>query len=345
VKVFLTGGTGLLGAHIANRVLLSGRELRLLVRDKDKLLLCLQPFNISEDQIDIVVGDINDAKLLKTTMSDCDAVVHAAGLFSDKLQDETLLRKTNVDGTDNVLSCASDAGLDPIIYISSILALFPPKGEMQRADDEVVNPRGMYARTKADAERVARQYQQRGAPVITVYPAAVHGPHDPTFSLGPKNIADFLKSGTVLVTQGGLAYTDVRDIAMLVDKALDLKGEARGFMYGGAFLTHTEVHQLLEKLTERKLKTVKIPALMLRFMGRLFDTISAVTGKQFRLTGEAADVLTRSVPCDDQPTLEYLKFSATSAEQSFRDLLQWMHRVGRLKKEHIGVLAADHKER
>lgn len=339
MKVFLTGSTGLIGIHIANRLLASGRELRVLVRDKDKLRQCLQPFDIDIDQIDVVTGDINDRQMLKQHMSGCDAAIHAAGLFSDKLQDEALLRKTNVEGTENFLACATELGIDPVIYISSILALFPPKGDMQRADDEVVTPRGMYAKTKAEAEQIARDYRQQGAPIITVYPAAVHGAHDPTFSLGPKNIADFLKSGTVLVTQGGLAYTDVRDIAALVDCALEFKGEARGFMYGGPFLTHMELHALLTKITGRTLKAAKVPGLILRAVGRLFDTITALGGRPFRLTVEAADVLTRSVPCEDQPTIDALKFTPTSAEDSFRDLLLWMYQSGRLKREQVGAIA------
>lgn len=311
----------------------------MLVRDKDKLLKCLQPFDIDASQIDIVIGDINDRLALKRAMDGCDAAIHAAGLFSDKLQDEALLRRTNVEGTDNFLACATELGIDLIIYISSILALFPPKGDMQRADDEVVTPRGMYAKTKAEAEQLARDYRKQGAPIITVYPAAVHGPHDPTFSLGPKNIADFLKGGNVLVTQCGLAYTDVRDIAALVDAALELKGEGRGFMYGGPFLTHVELHELLTKLTGRTLKAARVPGLMLRVMGRLFDTITSLGGRPFRLTVEAADVLTRSVPCDDQPTIDVLQFAPTSAEDSFRDLLVWMYQSGRLKREQVGAIA------
>lgn len=341
MKVFLTGATGLLGVHISNQLLASGRQLKVLVRNKDKLIAALAPFAISENQLDIVIGDIGDRELLSAAMSGCDAAIHAAGLFSDKLQDEALLQQTNVEGTENFLHCATRAGIGPIIYISSILALFPPKGETQRADDEVVTPKGMYAKTKADAERLARQYRQQGAPIHTVYPAAVHGPHDPTFSLGPKNIADFLKSGNVLVSQGGLAYTDVRDVALLVDRALDFKGEPRGFMYGGPFLAHHELHALLEKITGRKLKAAKIPAFVLRAMGRIFDTITALGGRPFRLTVEAADVLTRSVPCDDQPTVDCLNFSVTTAEDSFRDLLQWMYQDGRLNKEQVGQIASD----
>ena len=272
-------------------------------------------------------------------MSGCDAAIHAAGLFSDKLQDEDLLYKTNVEGTENFLACAAELGIDPIIYISSILALFPPKGKIQSAEDEVVAPRGMYAKTKAKAEQLARDYSQQGVPIITVYPAAVHGPHDPTFSLGPKNIADFLKSGNVLVTQGGLAYTDVRDIAVIVDAAVELKGESRRFMYGGPFLTHLELHELLTKLTGRTLKAAKVPGFILRAMGRFFDTITSLGGRPFRLTIEAADVLTRSVPCDDQSTIDALQFSPTSVEDSFRDLLIWMYKSGRLKRNQVGAIA------
>ena len=91
MKVFLTGSTGLIGVHIANRLLMSRRELRVLVRDKDKLVNCLESFDIDPSKIDIVVGDINDRHTLTECLSGCDAAIHAAGLFSDKLQNEDLL--------------------------------------------------------------------------------------------------------------------------------------------------------------------------------------------------------------------------------------------------------------
>jgi hypothetical protein len=174
-----------------------------------------------------------------------------------------------------------------------------------------------------------------------VYPSSTHGPHDPTVGSGPEFIAGALRAGRVLVTEGGLSYTDVRDLADLL-AALFAPGLApQQLMAPASFLTHERTHALLCDLTGRRLVATRLPGWGLRLLGRAGDLRQRLLRRTARLTSEAALVLTRSTPVDDGPARKILARDPIPVEHSLRDLLGWMHRAGVLEARHVGRLAAE----
>ena len=104
----------------------------------------------------------------------------------------------------------------------------------------------MYARTKAAAERIARDLQEYGAPVVTVYPTSVQGPHDPTYGIGSQLIEEAIRSRRYLAVKGsGRGYTDVRDLAELLARCIEPGLGPRRFMAGGYFLLDDDLVKLL----------------------------------------------------------------------------------------------------
>jgi nucleoside-diphosphate-sugar epimerase len=123
---------------------------------------------------------VTDAVAVERALEGAEAVLHAASVFSMDARRADGMRSVNVRGTDLVLGTAHRLGIDPIVYVSSELALLPPaEGEVLTADSPMQQTSWPYSRSKADSELVARKYQRDGAPVVSVMPAAVWGPHDP----------------------------------------------------------------------------------------------------------------------------------------------------------------------
>lgn len=83
-------------------------------------------------------------------------------------------------GSELVLRAAHERGLDPIVHVSSYVVFMPTGDRVLRPDAPLGSPPGAYARSKLAAERMARDLQAAGAPVVIVYPGGVLGPRDPT---------------------------------------------------------------------------------------------------------------------------------------------------------------------
>ena len=215
MTILVTGATGLIGCHAVAELLSGGQAVRALVRDAEKLERVLAPLGHACRDLEVIEGELNDRAGLMRALGGCTGLLHCAGRFSPDRADAPMLWETNVEGTRYVLEAGRSAGVERAVYVSSILALFPPAGPSLTAADPVATPAEMYASTKAEAERAARAAQSE-MPLTIVYPAAVQGPHDPTFSVGPQLVADALRNGRVLVTEGGLPSTDVRDLVTLI---------------------------------------------------------------------------------------------------------------------------------
>lgn len=341
MRVLVTGATGFIGSHAVAQLLEAGHLVRVLVRNAEKLQPVLGPLGHSAREVEIQIGSLESSEAIERGLSDCEGLLHCAGLFSPNREDESLLQKTNVDGTRTILEAAARANaLERVVYVSSMLALFPPHGETISADDPVTEPTSMYARTKAEADRIARRYQDSAAetkapPLSILYPAAVQGPDDPTFSIGPQLVANAVQEQKVLVTEGGLAYSDVRDVARTIVAIFDERTQTARLMSPSFFVPHETYKEILERLTERPITAQRVPGWALRAMGRVGDF-----GSRFgwggdtstRLTYEAASILTRSVPVADAEARHLLGREPITADASFRDLIEWMRQVGHLEK-------------
>lgn len=172
MRVLITGGTGFVGSHTVAALVEAGHQVRLLVRAAHRVAPAVAPLGLQAGDLDTIVGDVTDPAVVDQVVAGCQAVVHAGSVYSLDSRDAGRIRQVNVRGTQLVLGAAQRAGLDPIVYVSSVVALLPSGGQTLTAD----SPPGPYLGSKADAERVARRYQQAGAPVAITYPGFVLAP-------------------------------------------------------------------------------------------------------------------------------------------------------------------------
>ena len=98
------------------------------------------------------MGDATDPESVRRAMDGCNAVLHAAAVFSYDARDAHAMQRVNARGRPRwVLRAARDAGLDPIVHVSNYVALLPPVGVLD-GDSPVGRPRGVYARSKAETK-------------------------------------------------------------------------------------------------------------------------------------------------------------------------------------------------
>src|SRR5512132_1938409 len=95
----------------------AGHDLRLLVRRSEQVRASLGPLGV--EVADIVVGDVLDERVVSRAVEGCEAVVHAAGIFSFDPRRAEDMRRTNARATELVLGSAVERGLNPVVYVSS----------------------------------------------------------------------------------------------------------------------------------------------------------------------------------------------------------------------------------
>jgi nucleoside-diphosphate-sugar epimerase len=175
MRVFLTGGTGLLGSHLAEELRARGHEVVALHRQGADTVV------LEEAECELVVGDIRDEPdALQILMKGCSHLVHGAALVYAG-GSWPKVRSVNVDGTRNVLTAARMAGITSAVHVSSVAVYgsAPRPVTEETPVDTPLAPGDLYARSKREAEEVARGIEEkRGFPVTIVRPSAVYGERD-----------------------------------------------------------------------------------------------------------------------------------------------------------------------
>lgn len=167
MRVLVAGAAGFVGCHVAAALTGAGHDVRALVRSHARLEGALAPLGVSLDDVAVVLGDVTDRDAVTTAVEGCEAVIHAASVYSFDPRRAAEMAATNVDGTENVLRAAVGVGCDPVINISTAQTFWPTDDPI--GDDPPLSPeQGMpYSDSKKRAEAIARRWQAEGAPVAT----------------------------------------------------------------------------------------------------------------------------------------------------------------------------------
>ena len=337
MRVLVTGGTGFVGSHSVKAILDAGHDVRLLVRSPGRLAPALEPLGVSG--VDHVVGDATDAESVRRAMDGCDAVLHAAAVFSYDARDAPDMQRVNVRATELVLGTACDAGLDPIVHVSSYVALLPPGGVLH-ADSPVGRPRGVYARSKAQTEQMARQLQGQGAPVVTTYPGMVWGPHDPHLGESATFARSVLRGLVPVVLPGEAGVVDVRDVAAAHAAILTPGRGPRRYMLAGGTASLAEQVKVMRRLTGRRLVTVTLPAPLVLGMAAAGDVAQRVLPFRLPFNFGGPWVAANGGPIDASATEEHLGVRFRPLEDSIADTLRWLHAAGHLTDRQAGLAGA-----
>lgn len=334
MKVLVTGGTGFVGGHLAAAAQRAGHDVRLLVRRPEQVAVTMAPLGVRMD--DVVVGDVLDEEAVRRALEGCDALVHAAAVFSLNPRLAAELRRTNARAAEVVLTSAVEAGLDPVVHISSTVALTRPDGSGPEL------PLGTlewpYTRSKIASEVVARGLQAEGAPVVTIYPGSVYGPHDPYRGEQSERLRWLLRGLFPLYPSGRIHTVDVRTVAETVLASLERGRGPRRYVVPGDPVDAAMLYGTAEAVTGRRLPhMVQPPSVVLPFaraMGLLQRPLPPRW--HFPADAEGAALIACSTVFDDTPARAELGVDPVPFEQSLRDTVVWLVESGRIPAKCAG---------
>jgi dihydroflavonol-4-reductase len=341
MRVLVTGGTGYIGCHTVAALAAQGHQVRLLVRARDRIAPALDPLGIAEP--DAVVGDMTSAAAVEQAMLGCDAVMHAAAVFSLDRRRDAVMQQANPAGTGTVLAAAQRHGLDPIVYVSTMGVFVPAvTTAMLTVGTPLGAGIGPYTRSKIAAELVARGYQQAGSPVVITYPAVVQGPHDPHLGDSVRFVRDLLRGRLPVLPRGRLSFVDVRDVGALHAAVLHPGRGARRYLLGGPTVEIAEIAALLGELTGRRLPQRTAPDWVLQRSSRLADRAQRLLPVRLPVSAEQA-ALPFSIPAgvvvDDTATRQELAIERRELRETLADTVRWLAARGLVTARQAGALA------
>jgi nucleoside-diphosphate-sugar epimerase len=332
----ITGGTGFIGYHTALALLDAGHEVSLLVRSVDKMHKLF-----GQDRIEhYTVGDIIDADQVRHAMTDCDAVIHIAALVSTHACDARKVYDTNVQGTKNVIGTAVELGIGSIIHVSSVTALYNPAARVLDEHSPPGNAASGYGKSKVACEKYVRSLQDAGEPVYITYPVTVMGPDDPGLTEAHLGMRTYL-ANFVPVMSSGNQYVDVRDIAQVHLRLLQEEPAPGRYILGGHYVPWVELGGILEQITGRKLRRLRLNGGLMRLAGKVCDRIGPWFNMEVPMTEEAMGYATRWVQMDNAKVERELDFQFRPLEQTMADTIRWLYAAGHITAEQAGDLAQD----
>src|SRR5215510_7713141 len=268
MKILVTGGNGFIGSVVVHMLRARGLDIRCLVRRTSRL------DRIAHLGCELVVGDLLDIPSLRSAAKSCQAVIHLAGIAKWNLIHSPLMFDVVAGGTRNVLRAAINAGIERMVYVSSIVALAGtpnPTVHNESGSFPLRLNRYPYARAKHRAEEFCREYFDRLS-VTIVNPGEVYGPNDIEL-VTAGTLIDFARSNPVAVCRGGTSIVYVDDVATGLIVALEKGRNRERYILAGENITIRRLAELTNNLLSLSKTFITLPNPEIRatsWVGRKF---------------------------------------------------------------------------
>jgi dihydroflavonol-4-reductase len=217
--ILITGATGLVGSHLALHLTENESVITAIYRNENSIAKTKQVFEYYDkaqlfDKIIWIKADILDIPSLENAFQNITTVYHCAAFISFDPKDELLLRKTNIEGTANVVNFCLEKNVKRFCYVSSIAALgnkLPhEKTYTENTEWNPEKPHSDYALSKHGAEMEVFRAQHEGLSTIIVNPGVVLGPD--FWETGSGEIFRKVKKGLRFYTKGSTGFVCVNDL-------------------------------------------------------------------------------------------------------------------------------------
>lgn len=319
MKAFLTGGTGFVGANLARLLLQQGYEVKALVRPDS----CL--YNLQTLDVELVEGDLNDRDLA-SKMQDCQVLFHVAACYSLWHSDRSLLHRSNVLGTRNILECARKANIERTIYTSSVAAIGVGNNG-QPVDETYQSPVAKliadYKKSKYYAEQEAIAATQLGQDIVIVNPTTPIGAWDIKPTPTGEMIVRFLKRKMPFYVDTGLNLIDVEDVAWGHLLALEKGQKGDRYILGNQNLTLKQILDKLERITNLPAPNNTIPYWIPYTVAWIEEKILAPLGKKPSISLDGVKMSQQKMFYNSNKAITQLDLPQSSVDLALEKAVNW----------------------
>ncbi|MGS2762694.1 NAD-dependent epimerase/dehydratase family protein [Sinomicrobium sp. M5D2P9] len=305
--ILVTGGTGLVGSRLLYTLTRKEDKIRAIYRKGSDVHAVAAMFSGSAedrarfDRIEWVEADVTDVPALSDTFSGISKVYHAAALISFDPSDYNILKKSNTEGTANVVNLCLAYGVKKLCYVSSVATLGKSIGGAPITEETHWNTESgnnVYAITKYGAEMEVWRGSQEGLDVVIVNPGIVLGvpPGKKGWEKGSGKLFRQVYKGINYYTQGVTGYVDVDDVVTIMIGLMNSEVKNERFVAVGENLSFKEVLTMVAASIGKEAPRKEVPAWAFKWLWRLDWLRSKLTGQKRRLSRLLAATATAKNP-------------------------------------------------
>ncbi len=300
--IFVTGGTGLVGAHLLYELAKTKQKVKALKRETSNLQQVLKTFMYYSEKeeakelfnkIEWVNGDILEYDSINLALSGVKEIYHCAAIVSFESKERQRMISNNVEGTANLVDAAIENGVKKICHVSSIAALGKVyNGEAVTEETNWVPSKknSGYSESKFFSETEIWRGIEEGLDAIIVNPSIIFGPGN--WETGSAKIFKTIQDGMKFYTKGVTGFVDVKDVVrpmiQLMDDSNFEKCKNQRYLLSAENLSYEQVFLEIANGLDVSRPTIWANDFLLALVWRVAAIASIFTGKAPFITREAA---------------------------------------------------------
>jgi dihydroflavonol-4-reductase len=325
----VTGASGFVGSAVARALQARGVRLRLLARASSPRA------NLDALEAEIAIGDMADLVSMTAAMKDVRYLFHVAADYRLWARDPEEIVRNNLHGTRTVMTAALGAGVERVVYTSSVATLgfrddgAPSDETLPLAPEDAI---GAYKRSKVVAERaVERMATDQGLPVVIASPSTPIGPRDVKPTPTGRVIVEAAQGRMPAFLDTGLNLVHVDDVAQGHLAAMDKGRQGERYILGGQDVSLGRMLADIAGLVGRKAPTVSLPRAPLYPLALITEAMAHLTGKEPFLTRDALKMSTHHMFFSSAKAERELGYAARPYVSGLSDALAWFRQAGYVK--------------
>lgn len=326
MKALVTGGTGFIGSAVVRALVASGTQVRVLVRPQSDLR------NLKHLKVEYATGDLLDSQSLLQALHGCQHLYHVGAHYALWDRNPSIFYTVNVEGTKRLLGKAQEAGIERIVYTSTIGAIGLPEDGGLGTEETPISPTqmaGHYKRSKYLAEQEVLKLAKAGLPVVIVNPSAPVGEYDIKPTPTGQIIVDFMKGHMWAFLETGMNIVDVEDVASGHLRAMERGRIGERYILGNRNVTLQELFQTLSRITGVKEPRVKIPRKVVLPLAHLNKWMADfVTHRPPRIPLEGVRMAKYRMHYDCSKAVQELGIPQTPIEIPLQKAVHWFQNHG-----------------
>ena len=281
-------------------------------------------------EAEVVTGDLRDRESLDRAAAGCGAVFHVAADYRLWAKDPSELYRSNVEGTRNLLAAAREAGVEKVVYTSTVGCIGIPQDRPGSEDVEVhlEEMTGAYKRSKFQAEQVALEFAGLGFPVVIVNPTAPIGDHDFKPTPTGKIVVDYLKGAMPAFVDTGLNLVDVEDTSEGHLLALERGRPGERYILGCENLTLEQILTRLAGISGGKAPSWRVPYAVAYMAGLASTGWANLTGLEPRAPLDAVKMARKRMFVSLDKAKRELGFNPGPVDGALKRAVDWFRANG-----------------